>query len=290
MFRPALVLSSAMILAAPLGAHELWIEPLEYVIERDTTIRADLVNGQGFGGVVDGEQMGASRIAFFPQRNAAFRYFLGSEDAPSAPVQGDLGQVPAVDVPPLADGLHVVAYVSTPATLNYETWEKFQTFVDHKDLDNDLPDLGDTALAAHQARALPEADFEEVYIRHSKTLVAVGDGDGVDVATGMETEIVALENPYTDDMTDGLRVGLLYQGQPRAAEQIELFERSADGTVTITLVTTDDNGVAILPVRPGYFYMADAVVLREPSTERAEATGAVWETLWANLTFAVPAE
>ena len=51
---------------------------------------------------------------------------------------------------------------------------------------------------------------------------------------------------------------------------------------------TDDNGVATFPVRPGYSYMVDAVVLREPSDRLAEQFGAVWETLWANLTFAVP--
>jgi len=47
-------------------------------------------------------------------------------------------------------------------------------------------------------------------------------------------------------------------------------------------------GVALVPVLAGHAYMLDAVVLREPSAVLAEQTGAVWETLWANLTFAVP--
>jgi hypothetical protein len=34
--------------------------------------------------------------------------------------------------------------------------------------------------------------------------------------------------------------------------------------------------------------MLDSVVLREPSDEALEATGAVWESLWASLSFAVP--
>jgi cobalt/nickel transport protein len=33
--------------------------------------------------------------------------------------------------------------------------------------------------------------------------------------------------------------------------------------------------------------LLDHVVLREPSPELAEKTGAVWETLWAALTFEV---
>ena len=51
---------------------------------------------------------------------------------------------------------------------------------------------------------------------------------------------------------------------------------------------TDSEGRVTVPVKSGHRYMLDAVVLREPSANLAEATGAVWESLWANLTFEVP--
>jgi len=34
--------------------------------------------------------------------------------------------------------------------------------------------------------------------------------------------------------------------------------------------------------------MADAVVLRRPDSDLAREKNALWESLWANLTFAVP--
>jgi hypothetical protein len=45
-------------------------------------------------------------------------------------------------------------------------------------------------------------------------------------------------------------------------------------------------GVVVVPVTPGHVYQADAVVLREPEGE--SNAGAAWESLWANLTWAVP--
>jgi hypothetical protein len=66
-----------------------------------------------------------------------------------------------------------------------------------------------------------------------------------------------------------------------------MWEKSGD-TVARTLHRTDHNGQVTLPVRAGYRYMIDAVVLREPQTDAARDAGVMWESLWANMTFAVP--
>ena len=156
----------------------------------------------------------------------------------------------------------------------------FNSFVEHKDL-GDLP-------ARHLERDLPLEDFVEVYSRYSKTLIGVGHGEGSDRRLGLETEIVALTNPYTDDLTDGMRVQLFYLGKVRADSQIEVFDKTADGVVTTSFVRTDADGIAAVPVTSGNSYMLDAVVLREPVGQLASDTGAGYESLWANLTFAAP--
>ncbi len=261
----ALILS---IVAAPVMAHEFWIEPLAYQVDADGTLQADIVNGEEFTG---------AKLAYLPQRFANFVIFAGDE---AARVRGRPGDKPALQQDPTAEGLNIAAYQARNATINYEAWEKFQRFVDHKD-------LGDV-LSRHRERGLPEEGFGEVYSRYSKSLFGVGHGEGSDRRVGLETEVVALTNPYTDDLTDGFEVQLFYRENVRANEQIEVFEKAPNGGVEITLYRTDDNGVGAFPVKPGYRYMVDAVVLREPSAELQERTGAVWQTLWANLTFAVP--
>lgn len=254
--------------AAPAVAHELWLDPEAYQVGPEGNLRADIVNGENFEGVV---------LPYLPQRIVNFVVFAGDQ---AARVQGRPGDRPALNQSPLAPGLNIAAYQAQDATVSYETLEKFETFVNHKDLGN--------VIAMHRQRGLPEVDFDEVYSRYSKTLIAAGDGAGSDRRVGLETELVALTNPYTDDVSNGVQVQLYYRENLRADEQVEIFEKAPDGTVTITIDRTDDQGIATIPVKPGHEYMVDAVVLRIPNDELAAATGAVWETLWANLTFAVP--
>ncbi len=256
-----------LMLAAPVQAHELWIEPLDWQPAIEARLEADLVNGQLFDGLT---------LSYLPKWFSRFDVVAG--DA-VATVDGRMGDNPALGQPALSDGLHVVVYQSTPSTVEYKEWTKFLKFVEHKD-------LGDIA-AEHKARGLAETSFKEVYTRYSKALVGVGAGAGADKSEGLETEIVALDNPYAAPL-DTMRVQVFYQGVARADAQVELFEKAPDDTVVVSLHRTDAEGIAVLPVRPGHVYMADAVVMRAPSDAMAAEFGAVWETLWANLTFAVP--
>ena len=93
-------------------------------------------------------------------------------------------------------------------------------------------------------------------------------------------------NPYTDDLSNGFAAQLFYHDDVRANEQVEVFDKAPDGTVTVERLRTNDQGIVTLPVTAGHAYMLDAVVIREPSGD--DQTEAVYETLWANLTFAVP--
>ncbi len=261
------ILPLLLMLAAPVQAHELWIEPLDWQPDAEGRLEADLVNGQLFEGLT---------LSYLPKWFSRFDVVAGGV---VAAVSGRMGDTPALGQPVLGDGLHVVVYQSTPSTVDYKDWAKFLKFVEHKD----LGEIG----AEHKARGLAETEFKEVYTRYSKALVGVGAGAGADRREGLETEIVALDNPYVGAV-EAVRVQLFYQGAVRVGAQVELFEKAPDDTVVVSLQRTDAEGIAVLPVRSGYVYMADAVVMRVPSAAVAADYGAVWETLWANLTFAVP--
>ena len=249
------------------GAHEFWIEPTQYRIEPESMIEAFLRNGENFAGSTESYHKGSTN-----------RFELVSEGKIET-ITPRIGDDPALAVTAKQNGLHVVVHQSPISTLNYSKWEKFQRFADHKDFKN--------ILARHKARGLSEQHFKEAYSRYSKSLVAVGDGSGNDQQTGLEIELVALRNPYTSDLTDGLKVAGYYQGKPRPDAQIELFEKSPDGEVTINLYRTDERGEVVIPVKSEHSYLVDMVVLREPSKSLAEEKNVVWETLWASLTFEV---
>lgn len=256
---------------ALLGAHEVWLEPLRWRVEPGETLAAHLRNGETFEGVSH---------SFNPRNARRFDHVL---DGRAQPVPGRLGDRPAAAVPDVAPGLHTLVYVSRARRLTYREWDKFARFATHKD----FPDIA----ARHDARGLPREGFVEAYTRFAKALVAVGSGAGADAALGLETELVALDNPYAGaeaDVGDAVRVLSLYKGAPRPDAQIELFEKGPDGAVTVTLHRTDADGVAVLPTAPGRSYLVDAVVLRTPEPTLDPAPEAVWETLWASLTFATP--
>ncbi len=225
-----------------------------------------------------GQQFSGASQAYLPHK---FRRFDYGTDGQIAPLPGRLGDRPAARLKPSGEGLVVLIHETTDLKITWSEFEKFEDFLKHKD--------AVWVLEAHRLEGLPQVGVAEAYSRYAKSLVAVGTGAGSDFETGLETEIVALENPYSDDMTDGIDVQVLYQRKPRAREQIEVFEKSGDGDVSVSTYRTDDNGFATIPVKPGHQYMLDSVVLRKPSQELASSQNVLWESLWANLTFAVPA-
>lgn len=228
---------------------------------------ADLLVGSGFLGV---------KQSYFPQRFARFEARM-SETA--VPVEGRLGDIPAMTMALPGEGLWVIVHETRGDSLQYATRDQFEAFVAHKD-------LGDV-LARHTARGLPELEFREAYTRYAKALVAVGDGAGGDSVVGLRTEIVALANPFTDDLAAGFPVRVLFEGAPRVNAQVEIFARDPSGVVTTSTTRTDENGEAVLPVAPGVEYLVDAVVMEDTGNDDP-AAGPVWHSAWAALTFRVP--
>ncbi|MBF9032960.1 DUF4198 domain-containing protein [Rhodobacterales bacterium HKCCE2091] len=266
--RPLLLAATLALLlpADKVFGHEFWIDPLRYTVEPGEELQADLRVGSEFNGVV---------FSYLPRNFTRFEVETGGE---LRAVDGRLGDTPALAMPDMAEGLAVVLHETSQAIVHWREWDRFVGFVEHKD-------FGDAA-ALQDGRGLPREDFRESYTRHAKSLVAVGDGAGADRHFGLRTEIVALANPYTDDLTGGLPVQVWDRDTLRADVQVELFDLAPDGEIAITYHRTDAEGVAVLPVEPGHEYLVDAVILepREPD----EASDAVWHTYWASLTFAVP--
>ena len=265
------IFSAALFLAC-LGSaakgHEFWIDPVSHQVE---------VGGDVVAAIRVGQEYKGSSYSYVPRNFRRFDVGFGGK---VGPVEGRLGDRPAASVATSDEGLMVLIHATTDTVLGWSEWEKFVNFVEHKD--------AAWVLEAHTARGLGEEDRREVYSRYAKSLVAVGSGEGADFEAGLVTEIIALENPYTGKMSDGIDVRLIYEGAPRSETQIEVFEKAADESVTIFTVQTDADGAATVPVKPGYRYMLDAVVLREPSAELAAEKNVQWESLWANLTFEVP--
>jgi len=266
--RSFIALNLALLPAVPSAAHEFWIDPVAYEISADDRIEAHLRVGSNYDG---------TSMVYLPRNFSRFDVALGDD---LIPVEGRMGARPALQMDAPGEGLAVVLYEATNNIVNWDEWDRFAGFCEHKDFTE--------VLDRHVARGLPESGFTESYTRHAKSLVAIGAGAGADREFGLRTEFVALANPYADDVSGGLPVRLLLEGEPRRDVQVELWDRAPDGDISVVKYRTDQAGEALLPVAPGHIYMADSVVMLEVEPE--SAGDPVWHSLWASLTFAVPAE
>ncbi|MEM8581138.1 MAG: DUF4198 domain-containing protein [Pseudomonadota bacterium] len=262
----ALVTASLATLGAPLSAHEFWISPERYQIAPGEAILAELRVGENLSG---------AGYPFIP--SLAERHFILQNGKVIDPGSG-LGDRPAIDTLLETPGLAILVHETADSSLTYSDWEKFRAFTEHKDFT--------WALEAHTARGLPETGFRESYRRYGKSLIAVGDGKGADTNIGLLTELVALRNPYTSPLPEGLPVQVFAYGAPRSDAQVELFARSPEGEVTVTQHRTDSDGKVTLPLVPGTEYLVDAVLLEERTANKEGDP--VWHSLWASLSFRTP--
>lgn len=264
------ILLTALTMACSAGAakaHEFWLSPDDYSIAPADVMQVRLRVGAEMKGLA---------LSYLPNSVARFEVVQGDS---IRPVEGRMGDNPALAVLAEAEGLAVVVHETTDSELTYSDFAVFQRFVAHKDFR--------TALSDHAARGLPETGFRETYRRYAKSLIAVGSGAGSDRIMGLKVEFVAEANPYTDDLTAGMPLLLLLDGAPRVDVQVELFQTAPDGTVTITKHRTDAEGRVTVPVLPGMEYLVDSVDLRALPNDDSSA-GPVWHSDWASLTFRVP--
>ena len=255
------------LLTSPVVAHELWIEPTDFQVQSSYNIVAGIKNGENFEGV---------QVSYLP---TDFEHFviLGANQVVG--VVSRIGDRPAIDQAAPSSGLNIIVYESKPTTISYDSFKKFEDFA----VNHGVEDIA----KAHFARGLSSGSFAEVYTRYSKALVSVGNAQGADRRLGLEAELVALENPYLLKDTTEIRVQLFFDGAPLPDSQIEMYSKASSGELSASVHSTNANGIATLPIEAGSAYMLNAVIFRQPH-ERHQDTNAVWETLWANLTFAVP--
>ena len=247
-------------------SHELWLDSKTFQIESSQILEIDMRNGENFNGI---------SLSFFENR---IKQFFWGQNGTRTDVTSRAGDVPAMRTSIPTEGLVSIVYESTPSFLTYTNWDKFVNFVVHKDLGN--------AIERHQKNGWPKERFKEVYHRYSKALIGVGHSKGADENFGLETEFVALQNPYVDRLSENILLQLFYQNAPRANAQVEVFERNEREEVKVFLLRTDADGQVLVPVQSGHDYLIDSVVLREFASE--EENGPLWESLWAALTFSVP--
>lgn len=247
-------------------AHEVWITPQSYYSKTQTQVQADIRNGQNFVG---------DALRYRPNKIEALGFLTETD---FLPITGRLGDQPAIQTDAPIAGQNILIYQSQPEKLFYKKFEKFADFVTEK-ADKDL-------LEIHKQRGLPEAGFTETYTRFAKTILVrdIPKKGIADRYSGMEVEFILEKTWLHKEARDSLPIRLFYQGRPLAGAKVTVFEKSPDSKISRKTYLSDKGGYVYVTPVSGYEYLIDHVTIR-PIDPDKNPYGAVWESLWASLTF-----
>lgn len=263
--RTRLIASALCLLAwqtVPAPAHEFWLEPASYQPKRGETVSISIRIGEKFNG------------DSFPYVREEFKRFVVVTARGEQPVKGVLGDDPAVTMKFTTPGLTIFAHHSTAEPLTFETWEKFEAYLQ-------LEGLQQIGLL-HLKQGKPTTNIKESYTRCAKLLMRVDGAGGQDRLIGMPLELVAESDPYGLGEGQPLPVRLFYNGKPLADVQISAVSKVNPDKRHV--VRTDATGKASIPLPDRGGWLLNAVHMIEPKSGAAVQ----WESIWASMTFARP--
>jgi uncharacterized GH25 family protein len=245
----------ALLVICPAAGHEFWLEPAEFAPRVGQSVAITVREGVEFKGK--------------PVEAGEFQRFVMLDARGERPIK--MGGGPALKIKLSEPGLSIFSYYSKPETTTFETWEKFERYLQEEGLEHIGP--------LHRQQKKPTSGIKEIFSRCAKLLVNVEQGAGEDRFTGMPLELVAEKNPYTLQEGEELPVRLLHNGKP--AEDIQIVAISKADPKTPQRVRTDGDGRVRLALNQKGPWLLNAIHIGEPSGEKAH-----WFSLWASMTFA----
>jgi len=247
------VVTALMLLACAPAARAGWIEPVRWQLSPGDRIEAALDEGAPLAGQAQAAEAGARFQVLAPG---------GAVLDPGAAAT--------------APGLYRLVHVPPETVLRWPDAAAFRAFLEAHELAGILARQADRGLAQGPASALDS--------HYDKALVAVGAAKGQDPALGLRLELSALADPYAGGPS--LPVMLSWAKTPRPGAQLKVYERDGAGAVTGFTLRTDEDGLALVPLKPGHAYLLAAATMLAHLPEGPDAPA--WHLYRASLTFATP--
>ena len=249
-----------LVVAAPLFAHDMWIEPATFSPEPGQIVGVRLRVGQDLLGDP------------LPRNPSLIHQFVVEDAAGRKPVVGQDGADPAGFLRVATPGLLVIGYRSNPSAIELAP-EKFNQYLKEEGLE---------AVAALRARRNQTgARAREIYSRCAKSLVFSGSPGKAqhDRLLGFTLELVAERNPYAVRAAEDFPVRLTYENRPLAGALVVAMNRLNPSEKLAA--RTGNDGRVRFRLRPGGMWLVKAVhMVAAPA-----GSGAEWASFWASLTF-----
>lgn len=263
------------------AAHEFWVEAKPYQLAVGAEVECYLKVGHG------------ADVTVLPRNPARFERFVIVGPEGEKALEGTDGKSPAATARLAVPGLYTIGYRSRHSFVDLEAKE-FEAYLKEEGLDH--------AIEARAARGESASRGRERYSRCAKALVAVGDSprSGFDRKLGFPLELVAEQDPRDVSAAKESSFQLLQDGKPLKGALIRATRIGSEATSEFNPAKdrlerrSDAEGRVRFPIAPGASWRLNCVVISrvtaaKAATEKSEAPEVEWESLWASLTFEVPA-
>jgi uncharacterized GH25 family protein len=246
--------------AAPLAAHDMWIEPSSFVPETGKVVGLRLRVGQDFLGDP------------IPRDPELIDQFISVDSSGRKPVYGRDGTDPAGLVRVTDPGVVVFGYQSRPKPIVLPA-TTFNQYLKEEGLDA----IAELRERRHQT----SNDAREVFERCAKSLVRYGTPAGAqaDRVLGLTLELVAERNPYTLRAGQDLPVSLTYLGLPLPGALVVAMNRAKP--MAKIMARTDSKGRVTFRLPEDGVWLIKAVHM----IPAPDGTNADWASFWGSLTF-----
>lgn len=245
--------------AAPVSAHEFWLEPDRFVAPEGSSIGFEIRIGQYFNG---------RNYPFIERETEAFEK---RTDEGIRKIEAVTGDKPAVTLE-LEGRATWVAYTSTDFNIRFRDTEKFSNYLKDEGLE--------WVLDWYKRENKSLKDATETYYRHAKALSWSGpeEPEWLSEPLGMRIELV----PDTGFLSckQPAKFRALYQGEPLEGHLVRRFRK---GIEEVQQQRVDAQGYVEFPPGEGPFLL-NVVHIEDASNPRAK--GKDWVSDWASLTYA----
>ncbi len=266
----------SVLLISSAAAHDTWLVASKNVVTLNEPVRIALATGEVFP---------TSEAAAKPERVAGFVAAHGeaSRKIEGYAVEGnDLAATVSFDQP----GAHIVG-ISLHANFIELEPQHFEEY---------LVDEGATdALEKWRKRENPAQPARELYTKHAKTLIEVGNSPtagGFARPLGHTLEIVPLNEAFACSVGSAQRFRVLFEGKPAAGVRVSAGHEGLPAHTFVEHAMTNADGEVTFKLgRAGLWFLRTHVIrpLPEPEAGPTDPQGrkADWESFWASVTFRV---
>jgi uncharacterized GH25 family protein len=271
--KSALVLVSLLFVAVWLNAHDMYLKLTSFYLAPNQKATIALYNGtfdKSENVITRDRMLDVSLVGPMEQR-----------EKQESSQWRESGTTTLLDIKTGAPGTYVFG-VSTKARTIELTAQEFNEYLSH----DGVLDV----LAERKKEGILDEEATELYSKHVKTVIQVGDRrtDAFKIILGYPIEIVPLQNPYSLSAGDSLDVQVLFQGKPVANELVYASyggfhaHDDAGGHAHAVNARTDSDGIARIPLeKNGHWFV------RLIHMEKSGEEGINYESNWATLTFEV---